>query len=213
MKPGTDPASLFFRQQLLHRVQRWLLAARPDRLSWRVADIGCGYGYWLQNFVSMDLSSSQLFGLDHDLARLRDASARPDASNVLCGDARRLPWPTNTFDLVTQFTVFSSILAFPDRQQVAREMLRVLKPGGLVIWYDFFAPNLKNRKTQAIGRRELLGLFPGCQLEIHRVTLAPPLARAALGISHRLARALGTISLLCTHYLAFIARSDQTALS
>ena len=208
MKAGTDPVSLFLRQQLLRSVARRLSTAPPDRRSWRVADIGCGYGYWLQNFVSTEIALPLVFGLDYNLARLRDASARPDAPNVVCGDARHLPWPAGTFDLVTQFTLFSSVLHPPDREQIAREMLRVLKPGGFVIWYDFFAPNLKNRNTCAIGRGELVRLFPGCRFEIHRVTLAPPLARWAIRISHRLARALDAVSFLCTHYLAFFTCAD-----
>ncbi len=211
MKAGSDAVSLFLRQQLLESLESRLLPIRPDYCSSRMADVGCGYGYWLQNFVDMSFPSSQVFGLDGDLARLRDSSARPDASNVICGDARHLPWPTRTFDMVSQFTVFSSVLLSSDREQISREMLRVLKPGGLVIWYDFFAPNLRNRKTRAIGKRELMTLFPGCPIQIQRVTLAPPLARLALRISHRLARTLGTISLLCTHYLALITCPGPTA--
>jgi hypothetical protein len=40
-----------------------------------------------------------------------------------------------SFDLVTQFTVFGSLL---DNQLrlVAAEMHRVLKPGCLILWYD-----------------------------------------------------------------------------
>ena len=49
-------------------------------------------------------------------------------------------------------------------------------PRRSIVSYDF-AWNLANRETVGIGARELRRLFPGLALEIHRVTLMPPLAR------------------------------------
>lgn len=41
-----------------------------------------------------------------------------------------------TFDLVLQSTVFISILNHEMRQQVASEMMRIMKPDGITTWYD-----------------------------------------------------------------------------
>ncbi len=41
-----------------------------------------------------------------------------------------------SFDLVTQHVVFSSIASAGLREELAREMMRVLRPGGFIYWWD-----------------------------------------------------------------------------
>jgi len=50
-----------------------------------------------------------------------------------CGNAEALPLVGKSLDIVLQFTVFTSILEQGMKQNVAREMLRVLRPAGLII--------------------------------------------------------------------------------
>ena len=57
---------------------------------------------------------------------------------------RRLDFRTDSFDFVFQSTVFTSILDSEVRKEVAGEMLRVLKPGGVILWYDFHVNNPRN---------------------------------------------------------------------
>jgi hypothetical protein len=83
-------------------------------------------------------------------------------------------------------------------------MLRVLKPRGLVLWYDFHVGSPRNRDVRAVGRSEIAGLFPGCSMSLQRVTLAPPIARLAAPRSWLLCRLLDAIPLLRTHYLGVI---------
>ncbi len=124
---------------------------------------------------------------------------------MLIGDARKLPWGDASFHLVSQFGVFTSVLSGEDRHSIAREMRRVLKPGGLILWYDFFAPNPLNRRTRRVGRREIVRLFPGCRIKLlRRVILLPPLARWSLQINPELAVWLNRLSFLRTHYFALI---------
>ena len=56
-------------------------------------------------------------------------------------------------------------------------MLRVLKPGGLILWYDFHVDNPHNRDVQGVRKREIFELFSGCDIRLHRITLAPPIVR------------------------------------
>jgi len=107
---------------------------------------------------------------------------------------------------VSQFTVFTSILVPSVREAIAAEMLRVLKPNGLILWYDFRYNNPHNANVRAIEAREVKRLFPMCQVKFQKTTLAPPLARAMVPISWIAALALEKIPFLRTHYLATIRK-------
>jgi len=49
-----------------------------------------------------------------------------------CGNAEELPYEDESFDIVMQFTVFTSILDNEMKIRIAKEMLRVLKPKGIL---------------------------------------------------------------------------------
>jgi SAM-dependent methyltransferase len=53
------------------------------------------------------------------------------------GDARRLPFPDATFDVVVSNFVVHEMDTDKDRDQMLREIARVLKPGGRVALVDF----------------------------------------------------------------------------
>lgn len=110
----------------------------------------------------------------------RDPRARQLSAarmQIHCGNATRLPFINANFDLVVQFVVFSSILDRTVKEMVAREMLRVLKEKGLILWYDFFVNNPSNPDVRGIRKREITHLFPDCHIDFHRVSSAPPLCR------------------------------------
>jgi SAM-dependent methyltransferase len=89
----------------------------------RAVEIGCGNGRYLERIpdgIGMDLSMGML-----DAARAR-IPGRP----LVQGDAQALPFPDDAFD-----TVLAPMMLYhvPDRAQAAREMRRVLRPGGVAI--------------------------------------------------------------------------------
>ncbi len=136
------------------------------------------------------------------------SKAAAPAACVCVADGRALPWPDAAFDAVCQFVVFTSVTRSADKQAIAREMRRVVKPGGSILWYDFFAPNPLNRKTKPIRQSEIASLFPDCRMTIlRRVTLLPPLARLALRFHVKLAECLDRISFLHTHYLIVLEKA------
>jgi len=87
-------------------------------------------------------------------------------------------------------------------------MLRVLKPDGLIVWYDFHVNNPKNRDVRGVKKQEIRELFPACQIELRRATLAPPIARTLASYSWLLCYLLERIPLLCTHYLGAIRKAQ-----
>jgi hypothetical protein len=85
-------------------------------------------------------------------------------------------------------------------------MLRVVKPTGLILWYDFFFDNPKNVNVRGIAGREIQRLFPGCSVKLQRVTLAPPLTRRLAARSWLACSLLEAIPLLRTHLLGVIRK-------
>lgn len=56
-------------------------------------------------------------------------------------------------------------------------MLRALKPDGIILWYDYHMNNPKNPDVKGVKKKEIYELFPHCQIDLKRITLAPPVTR------------------------------------
>jgi SAM-dependent methyltransferase len=178
----------------------------------KILEIGCGTGYWLREFIQWGARPENVTGID--LLPDRVAEARqlsPEAVNVDCGSAVNLDFPNAMFDLVLQATAFSSILDSGMKQQIASEMLRVLRHDGLILWYDYYIDNPWNSDVRGIKKPEIYRLFPGCQIKLERLTLAPPLSRSLAPYSWLLCCFLERIPLLCTHYLGVIHKGGNDA--
>jgi SAM-dependent methyltransferase len=171
----------------------------------RILEIGCGTGKWLRDLISWGADPELLFATE--LLPASAARARrlcPQSVTISCGNAASLPYDSGSFDLVLQATVFTSVLDREMKRAIAAEMLRVLRPGGTILWYDFFWRNPGNPYVQPVGRDELRLLFPGCRLDLRRISLAPPLTRFLAPRSWAATALLSRIPLLCTHYLGAI---------
>ena len=171
-----------------------------------VADIGCGSGRWLLEFAQWE--ASKIHGIELDEARLERAKKRLPSADLRAGDARDLPWADNSFDLVSQFTMFSSILNDKVKRRIASEMLRVVKPSGVILWFDFRVNNPRNSAVRGIGSAEIDSLFPNCKIRLRSVTLAPPLARLIVPYCWTLASILEMMPFLRTHYLGIIRKQE-----
>lgn len=207
-----NPGNIFIRQERDREMARWLAPFAGGLAgSWRVLDVGCGDGTELARFVHYGADSRHLFGVDLLADRIQRAKERYSNLHFAQGNAAALPFPESSFDLVVQFTVFTSILDVGLRGQMAKEMLRVLKPGGLVLWYDYIF-NPTNSQTRGIGQAEIRRLFPECVIRFRRVTLAPPLARRVAPRSWVACVLLSQIPILRTHYLALVKKGDKVPL-
>jgi SAM-dependent methyltransferase len=199
--PG-DPAVELAQRQLTARIGVLMGGAGLLPLRERaVLEVGCGSGGLLPTLEA--LGALRPVGVDLSVDRLAAASARPIALRLAQADAAELPFPDRSFDLVAQSTLISSVLDTASRRAIASEMVRVLRPGGRILWYDFIW-NPVNRATRGIARAELARLFPGFSGPIERVTLAPPIARPLARLNPRLAAAFSTLSPLRSHYLALL---------
>jgi SAM-dependent methyltransferase len=174
----------------------------------KIADVGCGTGDWLLEFVQWGANPADLFGVDLNAGRIEEARARLPGAVLEAGDASALSLADSSVDIVCQFTAFSSVPGGAMKRAMAAEMRRVVRRGGAILWYDMRVGNPANPAVRGIGMDELHGLFPGCQLEVQRVTLAPPIARAVAPRSWILASVLERIPALCSHYLVLSGKPE-----
>ncbi len=202
-----NPRAVIFRQELEQRILRLLTLNRYVPLAeQRVLEVGCGEGRWLRRFCEWGALPENLAGID--LLPERIAAAREsNASGVrfYCGSADQIPFNDESVDLVLCMTVFSSILAGTLRAAVAADMRRVLRPGGCILWHDFFVNNVANSDVRRVGKAELARLFPGCEIELSPVTVAAPLGRAVATLPFVYAT-LARCRIFCTHYLGWIRK-------
>lgn len=146
-----------------------------------------------------------LHGMDLLPDRVAAARRRYSSIDVAVGDAAALAFPDASFDIALQFTLLSSVLDETVRLRIAAETVRVLRPGGLIIWYDFIW-NPLNRDARGIGLGEIRQLYSGCSIEARRVTLAPPISRRIAPVSWTLCRLLEAVPFLRSHHLAAIRK-------
>ena len=171
----------------------------------KILEVGCGSGGVLQQFFNWGASAQNLNGIDLLSDRLVEAKARLSQAGIVNANGEWLPYPQGYFDIVMQFTAFSSILDTEVKMRIAKEMLRVLRPDGLILWYDFWL-NPTNKQTQGIQPAEVRALFPGCQYEFHKITLAPPITRRIVRFSWVFASLLESMQIFNTHYLVLIRK-------
>ena len=203
-----NPGHLFMMQEREHRLLTLLQRYGFTLLdTYKILEIGCGTGYWLREFVKWGVRPENITGVDLLSDRVAEAKKLcPEAVQVQCGSAATLAFPNNTFDLVLQSTVFTSVLDPSMKQQMASEMLRVVKGDGLILWYDYRVNNPWNSDVRGIKRQEISQFFPGCLLQLQRITLAPPLVRLLAPCSWLVCYVLGKVPWLCTHYLGVIRK-------
>nr|WP_245302557.1 class I SAM-dependent methyltransferase [Symbiobacterium terraclitae] len=109
-----------------------------------ILDVGCGTGINLFEAARWFAPAGLLVGIDISPGMVAVATAKARQlgipARILLGDAERLPFPDDTFDLVICNSVFHW---FQDRPGAMREMARVLKPGGCLALIAATAPGFR----------------------------------------------------------------------
>lgn len=103
---------------------------------WKVLDVGCGDGRWLRRFLDYDAAPGDVAGVDVSDVRFAIGRAKNPLVRLVRTDGLTLPFDDRSFDLVTQFVCFTRIPTASLRRHTAAEMIRVLKRGGYIYWWD-----------------------------------------------------------------------------
>jgi ubiquinone/menaquinone biosynthesis C-methylase UbiE len=172
LHPNTSSAFFFPRRQAI--VMRFLQCLEGGL----ILDIGCGPGIYAKPCVEQGL---RYYGLDISNEMISEGRRRfGNLANVdfAVGDARRLPFPSNSVDGLLCLGVLEYVS--PEQESAyLNEMARVLKPGGIMIfsflnasspfwiWADYFFPPIKFlvKNIKAIMKNSQSASFKDCLVE------------------------------------------------
>jgi SAM-dependent methyltransferase len=154
----------------------------------RALEAGCGTGY-LSHILQRD-RMLPVVPLDYSRDGLRYAR-QLGVRDPVQGDIRGLPFLTGTFDLVLSIDVIAHL---PRGQEVAAasELVRVTKPGGLLVVRTSALDILRSRhgefahERQRFTRRRFTELFTAAGLRVVRCTYANSLLMPVALIKFRL---------------------------
>ncbi len=151
--PGKNPETIramFGRIAPVYDLSNHLFSLNIDKL-WRryavrsamrptdraVLDVACGTGDLTRELKRSAETGCQVYGVDFCLPML-ELARRKQAPPVLQGDGLRLPFPDESFDLVT---IGFGLRNMADYRAGLREMARTLRPGGRLAVLDFTTPS------------------------------------------------------------------------
>jgi SAM-dependent methyltransferase len=207
-RPGNIARLQEIERHALHVLTRNGQAQLRSRL---ILEVGCGYGFWLRKFVEWGADPTRLYGVDLLEARIEEAARlTAPGTNLRIGSASDLDFADATFDVVCQFMMFSSILDQDLHSRIASEMMRVLKPDGVILWYDFHANNPCNRDVRGLRQSEVRRIFSGCKVSLTRITFLPPLTRRLGWISARFYNFASEFKILNSHYIGAITKRPNS---
>jgi len=163
------------RERLLSRIFR--------RQGWRslegirTFEAGCSTGYHLRLMVQWGARPEHQAGIDIDPRAVQYCREHSPEIRVHEGSAAAIPEGDATFDLALAFTLLSSVRDEETAAAICRELLRITRPGGLIVVYDMRRRNPRNPAVHPIERDDIRRWFPSCPMRAYRCTLAPPIAR------------------------------------
>jgi SAM-dependent methyltransferase len=156
---------------ILFRIMEPYLTGRKIR---RALEAGCGTGY-LSHLLQLE-RGWPMVPMDVSWDGLRYAREM-GVQRPVQGDIRALPFPDAAFDLVMSIDVVAH-LPHGQEHQAARELSRVLAPGGMLVMRTAALDLLRSRHSefayerQRFTRRRLMGLIDAAGVRVLRCTYA-----------------------------------------
>jgi arsenite methyltransferase len=151
---GSRVGKLHLRNRILNSIE-W----RGDE---QVLDVGCGHGLMLLG-AAKHLESGHAVGVDiwsqvdqgnnsaeatMENARREGVAERVELKNA---DARELPFPDNSFDVIVSSFAIHNISGSAGRESAIREIARVLKPEGQLALADIRYTRQYERLLRSLG--------------------------------------------------------------
>jgi SAM-dependent methyltransferase len=104
---------------------------------------GCGLGYYV---YLLGLSGFNVVGVDYAKNTIRDVKTVAPSLSLCCCDLENLPFGNNVFDGYWSFGVIEHFSG--GYNKISKEMIRVLKPGGILFVTVPIVSKLRNLKAK-----------------------------------------------------------------
>lgn len=151
----------------------------------KTLDVGYGGGTFILNLASV---SKEVHGIDlHDKMSIVNETLKLEGvqANLVSGDILKMPYATETFDLITCISVLEHFKNLDLKLAIA-EILRVLKPGGIAvigfptknIISNFIIKNILGFNPDDIhpsGHHQIIDAISESSGKIEKRTVYPPL--------------------------------------
>ena len=142
-----------------------------------VLEIGAGQGSNVSLLRECGFSDDRIFLNELLIERIEHVKTNYPKIKIYAGNALEVEF-NQSYNCIFQSTVFTSLLNDKDRIELAKKMWSLLKPGGIILWYDFIYNNPKNKAVKKVSIQEVKDLFPlAIETEILKITLSPPIGR------------------------------------
>jgi SAM-dependent methyltransferase len=176
-----------------------------------VLDAGCGHGGLLRSLIECGADPSRMIGVDMLRNRIDDARRRsPSDLRFEIGDATEVD-AGRTFDLVTAFTVLSSIKPDARRAGVLRALQNRVRPGGWLLVFDFRFNNPRNSDVSGVKPRWIKDQADPGEIHLKTMFSPPPIARRLAPIHPVLYRCFAAIARpFRSHFLLGIGKPSPS---
>lgn len=203
-----DPTNRGYARMARDRDQALVALIQASRASTpgAVLDVGCGDGRLLTAVREADVAAADWHGVDLDPGAIADARATFPEARFDVGSADALDFEDGTAAVVVAATLFSSLPSAQMEADVAREVGRVVVPGGWLVWYDLRYDNPRNPDVHGLRADRVRALFPGWEGALRPITLLPPLARRLGPLTPVLYPALHALAPLRSHLVGRLRR-------
>ncbi len=175
----------------------------------KILDVGCAGGDSIRLIKTLGGTEKNIVGIDIRKKRLNETKSFFRDATFFLMDARKLEFSDNTFDYVNLFTVLSSVLDNNNRKIISKEVMRILKPNGYVLYYDLRYNNPRNRYVKAVTKKDINKLFPSTIINMQLITLFPPLVRKIGKNVNYFYPKLSKLNFLNTHYIALLKKNYE----
>ncbi|QRM27254.1 class I SAM-dependent methyltransferase [Microvirga sp. VF16] len=208
-----NPGREHIEAERLRQLSATLKKQNHSLFRYKILDIGCGSGDLLNWFHQEGAKAENLFGVDLLPDEVDSARRKYPKLTFTEANAENLELRDNSFDLISTFMVFSSILDEQTSKNVAKTITRLLRPGGVIAWYDLRYPNPNNPSVRAMTKTRIRQLFPNFHLKLHSTTLLPPVAEKLGRHTDLIYPLLGKIPVFRSHYVGLLEQGYSAPLS
>ena len=152
-----------------------------DRSTARILDVGCGSGAGLIQFLRLGFQQKLMSGVDISEDRIAEAKTVMPLADLRCESADAMSYADGAFHLVFESTMFVLLPSEDTARGIAREMIRVTRPGGYLMLIDWRYGKPGSDVYKAMSSRRIAELFDvgGATRVVcrERGALVPPVGR------------------------------------